>query len=83
MPTNKKEVIETTLSIKSKPSSGHIVDPLVHIFNLSLESGVVPDSYKIAKIIPIFKKGDTEDPNNYRPISLLTAFSKILEKIVH
>ena len=97
IPTDKKEVIETTLSIKSKHSSGHdnlsnkivkiiipsIVDPLVHIFNLSLESGVVPDPYKLAKIIPIFKTGDKEDPNNYRPISLLTAFSKILEKLVY
>lgn len=96
-PTDNKEIIETALSIKSKSSTGHdnisnklikeiipfIALPLTHIFNLSLETGTVPHSYKIAKVIPIFKTGDKHDPNNYRPISLLTAFSKILEKIVY
>ena len=57
-----------------------IVDPLVHIFNLSLLNGVVPEGMKIAKVIPLYKKGDKLDVNNYRPISLLTTLSKILEK---
>ena len=57
--------------------------PLAHIFNQSLETGLVPEQCKIAKITPIFKKGGNEDNvNDYRPISLLSIFSKILEKIV-
>jgi len=42
------------------------------LFNLSLESGVVPDAMKIAKVVPILKKGDKQIPSNYRPISLLS-----------
>ena len=60
-----------------------LIDPLVHIFNLSLTTGVVPDKLKIAKIIPVFKKGDPQLPSNYRPISLLNVFSKLLEKIMY
>jgi hypothetical protein len=59
-----------------------IITPLLHIFNRSLATGTVPCKLKIAKVIPIFKAGDPNDPNNYRPISLLCTFSKILEKIV-
>jgi hypothetical protein len=61
-----------------EPISG----PLLHIFNRSLEQGVVPDKFKIAKVIPVYKSGDPLDMNNFRPISLLCSFSKILEKIV-
>jgi hypothetical protein len=56
--------------------------PLIHIFSRSLSSGIVPDKMKIAKVVPIFKSGSHTDINNYRPISLLCSFSKILEKIV-
>jgi len=59
-----------------------ILMPLSHIFTLSLSTGCVPKKLKTAKIIPIFKSGDCLDMNNYRPISLLSIFSKILEKIV-
>ena len=51
--------------------------------NLSLSTGVVPDDMKIARITPIFKSGDTQQVNNHRPISVLTSFSKILERIVY
>ena len=51
-------------------------------FNQSFTVGIIPSKLKIAKIIPIHKKGDLNDINNYRPISLLPAFSKLLEKIV-
>jgi hypothetical protein len=54
----------------------------LHIFNQSLICGIVPNNLKIAKVIPIFKSGDAQDMNNYRPISLLCSFSKVLEKIV-
>jgi hypothetical protein len=59
-----------------------ISTPLLHVFNRSLATGTVPSKLKIAKVIPIYKAGDPNDPNNYRPISLLCTFSKILEKIV-
>ena len=57
--------------------------PLVHIFNQSFIHGIVPDQMKIAKVIHIHKKGDHSNFGNYRPISLLPAFSKILEKLVY
>jgi retron-type reverse transcriptase len=47
-----------------------------------LGSGVVPSQFKIAKVIPVYKSGDKTNPDNYRPISLLSSFSKILEKVV-
>ena len=58
-----------------------IVKPLTYICNISLSNGVFPNHMKIAKIIPVFKNGDQTSFNNYRPISLLPQFSKILEKI--
>jgi hypothetical protein len=59
-----------------------LLAPLAHIFTQSLATGVVPSKLKIAKVVPIFKAGDASYTNNYRPISLLSSFSKILEKIV-
>ena len=59
-----------------------ISEPLIHIFNLSFNLGSVPRQFKIAKIVPIFKTGDRNSVDNYRPISLLCSFSKILEKIM-
>ena len=56
--------------------------PLSHIINCSLISGIVPSKHKIAKVIPIFKNGDHEDMYNYRPISILTCFSRICKKII-
>jgi len=57
--------------------------PILHIFNKSITTGVVPSKLKIAKVVPVFKSGDSQDMNNYRPISLLSNFAKILEKIVY
>lgn len=60
-----------------------ILDPLCFIFNQSLESGNVPDQFKMAKITAVFKNGgDPFNLNDYRPISLLLIFSKILEKYI-
>ena len=50
--------------------------------NLSLRSGVFPDDWKKANVTPIFKKDDRQLKSNYRPVSLLNAFSKITEKVV-
>jgi hypothetical protein len=71
--------LSTNLIKKVKHS---LITPLAHILTQSLATGVVPSKLKIAKIVPIFKAGDASDVNNYRPISLLSSFSKILEKIV-
>jgi len=59
-----------------------IAVPLSYIFNLSLESGNFPSKLKLCRVIPIFKAGDSLECDNYRPISLLSSISKILEKIV-
>ena len=60
-----------------------ILDPLVHVINLSLEQGIFPDEMKIAKIIPLHKSGDTMNITNYRPVSVLPVFSKIFERLVY
>ena len=92
-----KELVEKILSsIKGKSSSGYddfspklmkdvfpqISDPLCHLFNLSFKTGFIPDKFKLAKVVPIFKSGNKNEFTNYRPISLLTSLSKILEKLV-
>ena len=51
--------------------------------NASLRQSKVLDAWKAAQVIPLFKKGKVEDVNNYRPISILSAASKLLEKAVH
>ena len=66
-----------------KISAPLIVPHLVIIINKSFESGIFPDALKLAKVIPIFKSGSKLDMNNYRPISLLSTFSKIFEKLMH
>ncbi len=53
-----------------------------NIFNESISTGVVPDILKISRITPIYKSGDTNEPHNYRPISILSVFSKVLERLV-
>ena len=60
-----------------------ISKPLTMIFNSSLMGGVFPDIWKIARVTPIFKSGAMKDVNNYRPISVISVFSRILERIVH
>ena len=52
-------------------------------FEFSFLSGVFPESCSLAKIIPLYKKGNKTNPSNYRPISILICFSKILEHITY
>ena len=62
---------------------GELSDILTYAFDLSLETGIYLDSLKIAKVTPVFKTGDLNEFSNYRSISVLPYFSKILERIMH
>lgn len=92
-----KEIILSTVNmLKGKKSSAednistelmkeivpYLLDPLEYLYNLSLKSGFIPTDFKCAKIIPIFKSGEKCKFDNYRPISILPSFSKLLEKII-
>ena len=60
-----------------------IYKQLTELFNLSLKSGEYPDDWKLAKVSPVFKAGERNDPNNYRPISILSTISRVFEKLVY
>ena len=66
-----------------KRVSDEIFVILKHIFNISLAKGVFPEKLKIARVTPIFKKGNNTLVTNYRPISVLPCFSKLLERIMY
>ena len=96
METSQAEVLFTGLSLANKISYGFyeisptflksilhlILIPFTHIFNLSFRYGIVPKKLKLAKVVPIYKCGDKTQPINYRLISLLPTFFKILEKLM-
>ena len=96
-PTTNAEVMTILLLLDDNKSTGIssiptkllkiaapiIVPYLVSIINLSFIKGTFPKLMKLAKILPIFKSGSRSDVNNYRPISLLSVFSKIFEKLMH
>ena len=65
-----------------KDGASTIAKPLTHIINMSIISGQFPKELKCAKIVPIYKKKLKTDPGNYRPVSILSIISKILEKVV-
>jgi len=56
--------------------------PLLYVFNPSVNKSLVPDTLKLAKVVPVLKGGNELLPNNYRPISLLNVFDKLLEKLM-
>ena len=53
------------------------------IINMSFLTGIFPEKHKMVKVIPVHKNGSTQDMNNFRPISLLSTFDKIMEKLMH
>lgn len=96
-PVNAEEILELRKRIKNKHSSGDdeiptslirqiipaIIDVLCHVINNSLKEGIFPDSLKLAAIRPLYKnKGDKNLLDNYRPISLLSGFSKLFEIVM-
>ena len=60
-----------------------IITPLCRIINMSFINGSFPENFKIVKVIPVHKGGSTQDMNNFRPISLLSIFDMIMEKLMH
>jgi hypothetical protein len=95
--TNTHEIEKIIKSLKSKDSSGYdeitsriikassafIISPLTHICNAILRSGVFLDRLKYAIVKPCFKKGNMQEISNYRPISLLTSSSKVIERLIY
>ena len=94
---SEKEFKTAFFELKRNKSCGHgnisvnvvidtyeeIKQPLIHIFNLCFKEGVFPSKLKIGKINPGFKKGDSFLLTNYRPITTLPCFSKILERLMY
>ena len=73
-----------SLSVKIIQKVGNeISEPLSHIFNLTFINGNIPDNLKKALIMPVFKANENNEFKNYRPISVLSCFSKLLEKLMY
>ena len=66
-----------------KEAAPIIASPLADIINRTIDTGIFPSSWKLAKVFPLFKAEDRTDPQNYRPISVLSAVSKICERVVY
>ena len=66
-----------------KDTSDVIAQPLANIFNVSLQTGIFPDDWKIAKVSPVFKEGNKTDCGNYRPISVTSVVAKLFEGLVY
>ena len=91
------EIKNAFISLKSNKSPGFdeispnvikfvvdiLIEPIKHVFDLSLKNGIFPEQLKVARVTPIFKSGEKSLLSNYRPISVLPCFSKVLEKIMY
>ena len=58
-----------------------IAGSLSHVFNLSIQTRIFPDDFKIARVTSIFKYGEADDIGNYRPISILESVARVLQKL--
>ena len=65
-----------------KGVSKSVSKPLCILMNRSFSEGIFPDTWKLANVIPIFKKGDKSQTSNYRPVALLSCIGKLQERIV-
>ena len=83
LPIHKAHGLYSCPSQILKCASDIISHVLCRLFNLSIELGVYPSKLKISKIIPIFKNDDRTDATNYRPISLLSNFNRLFEKMLY
>ena len=66
-----------------KLANQQISTALVLVFNNSLAQGIMPNILKLSKVTPVHKSGDSSVPENYRPISTLSSFTQIFEKLVY
>ena len=66
-----------------KKCFSNLCEPLKYLFNLSIQKGIFPDDWKITKVAPICKADDKSNLNNYKSISVLSCFPKILERIMY
>ena len=80
---NKAVGLDKVSSRMLKDAADIVAPSLTSLFNISINNGCFPSTWKLAKISPLFKKGSKQDPSNYRPISVLPTISKLLEKAVH
>ena len=65
-----------------KEASSQVAQPLTMLFQKSLNTGILPKEWKLGTVVPIFKKGNRQDPGNYRPVSLTAVPCKILETLI-
>ena len=65
-----------------KLGKDYIVPAITHIVNLSISTQTFPEDWKVSRVIPLHKKKDQNLPKNYRPVSLLSSVSKILERAI-
>ena len=73
-------VLSSNIIIDAYDSLKNII---FHVFKVSIKQGIFPDSLKIAKVTPIFRSGAKDNISNYRPISILPLFPKVLERIMY
>ena len=71
----------STKVLKSSPDN--ILLALSHVFNLSMSKGEFIVCFKFATVCPVFKKGNSNNINDYRPVSLISNISKLLEKVMY
>lgn len=91
------EVLKKLKALNPSKATGHdnipakflsdaaeIITPCItYLINLSIDQGQFPSYFKLARVIPLYKKGVKSDPGNYRPVSILCSLSKVIERIMY